>query len=93
MRRGLEGIVIPGQSQRHAHDGEELAAAASFTLATSLPMLVGVQERGNRNGFLGFLIDHERPCQRRSSGGSRSLAVPNRRWGREPGQPSQRRWT
>ncbi len=37
-----------------------LPRPASLTCATSLAKLLGVQERGDRHGFLGLLVDHHR---------------------------------
>ena len=34
--------------------------AASLMLGDVLGQLVGIEERGDRNGFLGFLVDHQR---------------------------------
>ncbi len=43
-----------------ADDGQELAAGGVVDLGDVLGEAVGVEERGDRNGFLGFLVDHQR---------------------------------
>src|SRR4029079_17942662 len=45
---------------RHADYGRQLPAGRVVDLGDVLGEAVGVEERGDRNGFLGLLVDHER---------------------------------
>ena len=47
-------------ARRDADDREQLAAGRVVDLGDVLGQAVGVEERGHRNRFLGFLIDHQR---------------------------------
>ena len=60
VRRGLERIVVAHGRERHADDAPELAARAVVDLRDVLRELLAVQERGDRHGFLGLLVDHDR---------------------------------
>src|SRR5271165_5321171 len=57
--RRLERVVVLQQRKRHAGDGEPLAAGRVVHLGDVLGDGVAVEERGDGNGFLGFLIDHD----------------------------------
>ena len=56
----LEGIVVAQQRQPEADDREPLAAGGVVDLGQILGDLVHVEEGGDRRGFLGFLVDHQR---------------------------------
>ena len=58
--RRLGGIVVAEQRESDADDGEELAAGGVVDLGNVLGEAIGVEERGDGNGFLGFLVDHQR---------------------------------
>ena len=60
MRRRLERIVVLHQAQRHANTGPELAARRIVDLGDVFRQLIALQERRDRNRFLGFLVDHDR---------------------------------
>src|SRR5271166_2505197 len=57
--RRLERVVVLEQSERHACDGEPLAAGRVVHLGDVFGDGVAVEERGDGNSFLGFLIDHD----------------------------------
>ena len=56
--RRLEGIVVLQQRERHAGDRHPLAAGSVVHLRDVFRDGVAVEERGDGNGFLGFLVDH-----------------------------------
>ena len=55
----LNGIVVLQQRQRHAGDRHPLAARRVVHLRDVFRDGVAVEERGDRNCFLGFLVDHD----------------------------------
>ena len=60
VRRCVERVVVAHQCQRHAHDREEASAAGVVDRRHILRELLGVEERRDRHGFLGLLVDHDR---------------------------------
>ncbi len=59
MRRSFGGIVVLQERQRHADERESLAAGGVVDLGDVLGKLHGIEERGDRHGFLGLLVDHD----------------------------------
>ncbi len=55
-----ERVVIAGQCQGHAEDGQEAPTAGIIDPGHVLGDAVAVQERRDRDGFFGFFVDHER---------------------------------
>ena len=60
MRRRLERVVVAQQRQRHAGNRQPLAARGVVDDRDVLRELIGLEERGDRRRFLGFLVDHHR---------------------------------
>ncbi len=56
----MVGIVVAQHGQRDADAGEQLAAGSVVDLGDVLGQTIGLEERSDRNGFLGFLVDHQR---------------------------------
>ena len=60
VRRRLERVVVAHQRQRHPGHRQEPAARGVVDLRHVLGELIGLEERGHRHRFLGFLVDHHR---------------------------------
>jgi len=60
VRGSVRGVVVAQKRERDADDGEELAAGGVVDAGDVLGELHGVEERGDGNGFLGLLVDHQR---------------------------------
>ena len=58
MRGRLEGIVIASQRKRHAENRQQLAAGGVVDVGDVPGQSIGIDERGEGNRFLGFLIHH-----------------------------------
>ena len=58
VRRGLERVVVADDRQRHSGDRQPPAASGIGDHRHVLGELFGVEERGDRHRFLGFLVDH-----------------------------------
>src|ERR1700679_2668732 len=59
VRGGLGGVVVLQQREGHADERESLAAGRVIDLGDVLGELHGVEERGDRNSFLGLLVVHD----------------------------------
>ena len=66
-----------------------LPRAASLTLRDVLGELIGVQERGDRNGLLRFLVDHDGHADAAVRVAAAGQVAPIRRSGRARGPPSR----
>ncbi len=60
VRGSVLRLVVADERERRTDDREHLAARGVVHLGDVLGETVGVEERGDGNGFLGLLVDHQR---------------------------------
>ena len=60
VRRRLHRIVVAHQSEADANHRQELSASRIVDLGHVARQTVSVEEGGDGNSFLGFLVDHQR---------------------------------
>ena len=89
--RRLGRIVVAEQREGDAGDREELAAGGVVDLGNVLGEAIGVEEGGHGDGFLGFLIDHQRHADAAVGVASAGELAPVAVQVRERDRPSRRR--